>query len=95
MSSKFWRKGFVEINTYVPDLDIPNEGQFPNSKRLQELQGLMDDALRDVFCNGEDEKWEFEIDGFPNTETDNELQCHFVNVRLLFEIVRKNKTTII
>lgn len=74
----YWKKDFVEVNFLVPDITSGSD-----AKRLTEIERLCDFDKTSTF------------DGTVYTystystsqEEDTELKCHFVNARLLFEIL--------
>lgn len=76
-----WKKGFVEVNLCVPDMD----GK-ANLIRLQELerkaQGVLDDTVGEL----DGSSYYYSIDQI-GTEADTALKCHYVNVRLLFQVL--------
>ena len=78
---KHWKKSFVEVNLCVPDLD---GGE--NEIRTQEIEHLAIAALDNVtgVFNKTRYKYGIESEGIEN---DTELQCHYVNLRILFEVL--------
>ena len=76
-----WKKGFVEVNLCVPDMD----GK-ANLIRLQELERKAQDVLDDVVGEFDGSSYYYSIDQI-GTEADTALKCHYVNVRLLFQVL--------
>lgn len=76
-----WKKGFVEVNLCVPDMD----GK-ANLIRLQELERKAQEVLDDVVGEFDGSSYYYSIDQI-GTEADTELRCHYVSVRLLFQVL--------
>ena len=76
-----WKKGFVEVNLCVPDMD----GK-ANLIRLQELEREAQEVLDDVVGEFDGSSYYYSIDQI-GTEADTALKCHYVNVRLLFQVL--------
>lgn len=76
-----WKKGFVEVNLCVPDMD----GK-ANLIRLQELERKAQEVLGDVVGEFDGSSYYYLIDQI-GTEADTALKCHYVNVRLLFQVL--------
>ena len=76
-----WKKGFVEVNLCVPDMD----GK-ANLIRLQELERKAQEVLDEVVGEYDGSNYYYLIDSI-GTEADTELRCHYVNVRLLFQVL--------
>ncbi len=76
-----WKKGFVEVNLCVPDMD----GK-ANLIRLQELERKAQEVLDDVVGEFDSSSYYYSIDQI-GTEADTALKCHYVNVRLLFQVL--------
>lgn len=81
---KYWKKSFAEVNICVPDLR-ENEA---NSIRLQELER---EAMKrfDAVGNYDSTAYCYSIESI-GTEADTALMCHYVNVRVLFEVLNVN-----
>lgn len=79
----YWRKSFVEINICVPDL----KNGVANISRLQELER----QSRLVFVSkaGEFDSsyYAYSISSISGINADSSLKCHYVNIRLLFEVL--------
>ena len=80
----YWKKGFVEVNLCVPDL-----GGKANLIRLQELERKVQEVLDDVVGEYDGSSYYYSIDSI-GTEADTALKCHYVNVRILFEVLNVN-----
>ena len=76
-----WKKGFVEVNLCVPDMD----GK-ANLIRLQELERKAQEILDDVVGEFDGSSYYYSIEQI-GTEADTALKCHYVNVRLLFQVL--------
>lgn len=76
-----WKKGFVEVNLCVPDMD----GK-ANLIRLQEFERKAQEVLDDVVGEFDGSSYYYSIDQI-GTEADTALKCHYVNVRLLFQVL--------
>lgn len=77
----YWKKGFVEVNLCVPDMD----GE-ANLIRLQELERKAQEVLDEVVGEYDGSNYYYLIDSI-GTEADTELRCHYVNVRILFQVL--------
>lgn len=78
----YWKKSFVEVNLCVPDL---KEGE-ANSIRLNELEKQAQGLFDDVTGRYDDTTYHYSIESI-GTEEDTALKCHYVNVRILFEVL--------
>lgn len=74
-----FKKCFVEVNWCVPD----NEGVI-NHERLGEVERQMSDLLESV-GEYDDTTYRYSIES--EEVIKSELRCHYVNIRLLFEIL--------
>ena len=77
----YWKKGFVEVNLCVPDMDGD-----ANLIRLQELERKAQETLDEVVGEYDGSNYYYLIDSI-GIEADTELRCHYVNVRLLFQVL--------
>lgn len=77
----YWKKGFVEVNLCVPDIDGD-----ANLIRLQELERKAQEVLDEVVGEYDGSNYYYLIDSI-GIEADAELRCHYVNVRLLFQVL--------
>ncbi len=78
----YWKKSFVEVNLCVPDLS-ENEA---NSIRLNELERQANKLFDDVVSTYCGTTYRYSIDSI-GIEADTALKCHYVNVRILFEVL--------
>lgn len=79
---KIWEKCFVEVNLCVPDLS-PTEANYP---RLKELERLAKKKFKSVVGTFDGTTYLYEVDTL-TIEADTALKCHFVNCRLLFNVL--------
>lgn len=75
-------KSFVEVNLCVPDLS-ENEA---NTIRLNELERQAVKLFDDVVSTYDGTTYRYSIESI-GTEADTALKCHYVNVRILFEVI--------
>ncbi len=80
---KRWKKDFVEVNLCVPDL-AEHEA---DTTRLQELERSAQEHLDSVTGIFDGTRYRYSIYDIDGMAYDEDLRCHFVNVRLLFEIL--------
>ena len=78
----YWKKSFVEVNLCVPDL---KEGE-ANTIRLNELEKQAQKLFDGVTGCYDGTTYHYSIDTI-GTEEDTALKCHYVNVRILFEVL--------
>ena len=81
-SGTYWKKSFAEVNLCVPDL---KEGE-ANTIRLNELEKQAQGMLDGVTGRYDGTTYHYSIDTI-GTEEDTALKCHYVNVRILFEVL--------
>lgn len=79
---KIWEKCFVEVNLCVPDLS-PTEANYP---RLKELERLAKKKFKSVVGTFDGTTYLYEVDTL-TIEADTALKCHFVDCRLLFNVL--------
>ncbi len=84
-SGTYWRKSFAEINLCVPDL---NENE-SNSIRLNKLERQARELFDDVVSSYDGTTYHYYVESI-GTEADTALKCHYVNVRILFEVLNVN-----
>lgn len=77
----YWEKCFVEVNFCVPD----KNGE-ADLIRLTELERMAVAVLKYKSGMYDDTRYRYKKES-TSREKDIELECHFVNVRLLFEIL--------
>ncbi len=78
----YWKKGFVEVNLCVPDLSENSA----NSIRLGELERQAQNLLDDVVSSYDGTSYRYGISSI-GRENGSNLKCHYVNVRILFEVL--------
>ena len=84
---KYWKKGFVEVNLCVPDLDDLGTA---NTIRLNEIERQANSVFDKVVSSYDGTTYRYSIDSI-GTEADTALKCHYVNVRILFEVLNVKK----
>ena len=80
-SDEIWKKGFVEVNLCVPDMDGD-----ANLIRLRELERKAREVLDEVVGEHDGSSYYYLIDSI-GIEADEELRCHYVNARILFQVL--------
>ena len=75
----YFSKCFVEVNWCVPDI-----GESPDSTRLQSVERIMAGSLE---SNGEYDGSAYRYEVYNHKVLKGVLKYHYVNVRLLFEIL--------
>lgn len=78
----YWRKCFVEVNVCTPDI---GESQ-ANLSRLNELERLTCDMLDGRVGQYNEEFYRYSVSSV-GIEKDDDMKCHYVNVRILFEVL--------
>lgn len=81
-SETYWKKSFVEVNLCVPDL---KEGE-ANTIRLNELEKQAKKLFDGITGRYDDTTYHYSIESI-GTEEDTALKCHYINVRILFEVL--------
>lgn len=79
--STYWEKCFVEVNLCVPDIRV-NE---VNTRRLNELERVAKKKFKSVSSYYDGTGYRY--GGVTSIEADTALKCHFVNCRLLFNVI--------
>lgn len=79
---KYWEKCFVDVNICVPDLQ-ENEA---NTIRLNELERKANNILNNITGTFNGTIYRYKKDTF-SIEADTALKCHFINCRLLFNVL--------
>lgn len=77
----YWKKSFAEVNLCVPDIGLNSA----NSIRLNELERQAN-YLFDSVSTYDGTTYRYSIESI-GTEADTALKCHYVNVRILFEVL--------
>lgn len=78
----YWKKSFAEVNFCVPDLS-ENEA---NAIRLNELEREVMKHFDDVVSIYDGTTYNYSIESI-GMEKDTALKCHYVNARILFEVL--------
>ena len=78
----YWKKSFAEVNFCVPDLELNSA----NSIRLGELERQAMKMFDDIVSSYDGMTYRYSIDSI-GTEADTALKCHYVNVRILFNVL--------
>ena len=78
----YWKKSFAEVNLCVPDLS-ENEA---DTIRLNGLEREANKRYDDVVSSHDGTTYRYSIDSI-GTEADTALKCHYVNARILFEVL--------
>lgn len=81
--STYWKKCFVEINICVPDI---SDG-VADLERLQELERQAARVFDGNAGEYSDSYYAYSISSISGVNKDDSLKCHYVNVRLLFEVL--------
>ena len=80
--SKYWEKCFCEVNLCVPDLGV----NIANTLRLKELERTAKKLFKSVTDEFDGTRYHYGVDTI-HIEADTALKCHFVNCRLLFNVL--------
>lgn len=80
--SKYWEKCFCEVNLCVPDLEV----NIANTLRLKELERTAKKLFKSVTDEFDGTRYNYVVDTI-HIEADTALKCHFVNCRLLFNVL--------
>lgn len=83
----YWRKSFVEVNVCVPDI---SEG-VANISRLQELERHSRTLFASKAGEHDSSYYAYSISSISGMNKDASLKCHYVNIRLLFEVLNVNE----
>lgn len=81
----YWKKSFVEINFCVPNL---KNGK-ANLARLAELERWGNRVFNKSSLS-DGTRYRYSVDS-SSIEEDGELKCHYVNIRILFEVLNIKK----
>lgn len=79
---KIWEKCFVEVNLCVPDLGV----NIAHTLRLKALERAAKEKFRSVTGTFDGTRYLYEVDTI-SIEADTALKCHFVNCRILFNVL--------
>lgn len=80
--SKYWEKCFCDVNLCVPDLGM----NIANTLRLKELERTAKKLFKSVTNEFDGTRYHYDVDTI-HIEADTALKCHFVNCRLLFNVL--------
>lgn len=80
--SKYWEKCFCDVNLCVPDLGM----NIANTLRLKALERTAKGKFKSVIGTFNGTRYLYEVDTI-SIEADTALKCHFVNCRLLFNVL--------
>lgn len=80
-SEDYWVKRFAEVNICVPDIR-PNTA---DTIRLNELERLANKNFKLITGIQDDTRYKYEVE--TSIETDTDLKCHFVNCKILFNVL--------
>lgn len=80
--SKYWEKCFCDVNLCVPDLGV----NIANTLRLKELERKAKELFKSVTDEFDGTRYNYVVDTI-HIEADTALKCHFVNCRLLFNVL--------
>lgn len=83
---KIWIKDFVEVNLCVPDV----ADGMADIIRLQELERMAKKYLDRVTGTYDGTRYRYSISDIDGTAEDKAIKCHYVNVRLLFNVLNVN-----
>lgn len=79
----YWQKSFVEVNICVPDIG----NGVANISRLQELERLAKRLFNGAAGEYDSSYYAYDISSISGINRDEALKCHFVNVRILFQVL--------
>lgn len=79
---KIWEKCFVEVNLCVPDLGV----NIAHTLRLKALERMAKKKFKSVTGTFDGTRYLYEVDTI-SIEADTALKCHFVNCRILFNVL--------
>lgn len=79
----YWKKCFVEVNFCVPDI---SDG-VAELNRLQALERQAQRVFDGVAGEYESDAYMFSIESLNGVNRDDSMKCHYVNVRLLFQVL--------
>ena len=82
-SQTYWKKCFVEVNICVPDL----ADGVANLARLQEVERRAQLLFDGIAGEYDSNSYLFTIESLSGVNRDDSMKCHYVNVRLLFQVL--------
>lgn len=80
--SKYWEKCFCDVNLCVPDLGV----NIANTLRLKDLERKAKELFKSVTGTFDGTRYNYGVDTI-HIEADTALKCHFINCRLLFNVL--------
>nr|DAO46408.1 MAG TPA: hypothetical protein [Caudoviricetes sp.] len=80
--SKYWEKCFCDVNLCVPDLGLG----IANTLRLKELERKAKELFKNVTGEFDGTRYNYGVETI-HIEADTALKCHFINCRLLFNVL--------
>ena len=80
--SKYWEKCFCDVNLCVPDLGV----NIANTLRLKELERKAKEIFKSVTGEFDGTRYNYGVETI-HIEADTALKCHFINCRLLFNVL--------
>lgn len=84
--SEFWQTTMLNVNCYVPDLEIRTGGtiqNYPNNERLEEIANQVYEVIRDVTSSQE---YRFYVETISQFQIEEE-KAHYVNFRVRLHAV--------
>lgn len=79
----YWKKCFVEVNICVPDI----ADGVADIARLQELERMAGGLFVGAAGEHNDSYYAYSISSISGVNKDDNLKCHYINVRILFEVL--------
>lgn len=79
----YWRKCFVEVNICIPDLS----NGVADIIRLQEIERQARRVFNGAAGEYDGSYYAYSVDSINGIIKDDNLKCHYVNVRILFEVL--------
>ena len=80
--SKYWEKCFCDVNLCVPDLGLG----IANTLRVKELEREAKELFKSVTGECDGTRYNYGVETI-HIEADTALKCHFINCRLLFNVL--------
>jgi len=80
--SRYWEKCFCDVNLCVPDLGLG----IANTLRLKELERKAKELFKSVTGEFDETRYNYGVETI-HIEADTALKCHFINCRLLFNVL--------
>ncbi len=77
------QKGIVTINVYVPDINHEGKIKVKNIGRCNEIEEYLEEIVRELKKDG----YRFSLDSIIQTFQEEDIEQHFVSVKLKFEYV--------